>query len=68
MPSPFPCSPVNHECLWKKTQIEKKQQQLKSKTYSYLIDNGSEDIKGKGTKRCIIKRKLTFEIYNIWKL
>ena len=24
MPSPFPCSPVIRECLWKKTQIEKK--------------------------------------------
>ena len=24
MPSPFPCSPLIHEWLWKKTQIEKK--------------------------------------------
>ena len=24
MSSPFPCSPVIRECLWKKTQIEKK--------------------------------------------
>ena len=24
MPSPFPCGPVIRECLWKKTEIEKK--------------------------------------------
>ena len=24
MPSPFPCSPVIRECLWKETQVEKK--------------------------------------------
>ena len=32
-------------------------------TYSYLIDDGSEDKKGKGKKNCIIKRKLKFENY-----
>ena len=32
-------------------------------TYSYLIDDGSEDKKGKGKKKCIIKRKLKFENY-----
>ena len=30
MPSPFPCSPVICECLWKKTQIEKKTNKKKS--------------------------------------
>ena len=25
MPSPYPCSPVIRECLWKKTQIKKKE-------------------------------------------
>ena len=34
---------------------------LGSKTYSYLIDKGSEDKKTKGTKKCVIKRKLKFE-------
>ena len=34
---------------------------LKSKTYSYLIDDGSEDKKAKDTKMCVIKRKLKFE-------
>ena len=34
---------------------------LRAKTYSYLIDDGSEDKKPKGTKKCIIKRKLKFE-------
>ena len=32
---------------------------LRGKTYSYLIDEGSEDKKPKGTKRCVIKK---FEI------
>ena len=31
---------------------------LRVKTYSYLIDDGSEDKKTKGTKKCVIKRKL----------
>ena len=31
--------------------------------YSYLIDAGSEDKKAKGTKKCLIKRKLKFENY-----
>ena len=30
---------------------------LRAKTYSYLIDGGSEDKKAKSTKKCIIKRK-----------
>ena len=38
---------------------------LRAKTYSYLIDNGSEDKKGKDTKKCVIKRKLKFENYEI---
>ena len=36
---------------------------LRKKTYSYLIDAGSEDKKAKGTKKCIIRRKLKFENY-----
>ena len=35
---------------------------LRAKTYSYLIDEGSEDKKQK-TKKCVIKRKLKFENY-----
>ena len=34
---------------------------LRAKTYSYLIDDGSEDKKVKGRKKCIIKRRLKFE-------
>ena len=37
---------------------------LRAKTYSYLIDHGSEDKKAKRTKRCVLKRKLKFENYN----
>ena len=29
---------------------------LRAKAYSYLIDDGSEDKKAKGTKKCIIKK------------
>ena len=36
---------------------------LRAKTYSYLIDDGSEDKKAKYTKICVIKRKLKFENY-----
>ena len=36
---------------------------LRSKTNSYLIDDGSEYKKSKGTKKCVIKRKLKFENY-----
>ena len=36
---------------------------LRRKIYSYLIDDGSGDKKGKGTKKCVIKRKLKFENY-----
>ena len=36
---------------------------LRAKTYSYLIDDGSEDEKAKSTKMCVIKRKLKFENY-----
>ena len=34
---------------------------LRAKTYSYLIDNGGEDKKAQGAKKCVIKRK--FENY-----
>ena len=30
---------------------------LRAKTYSYLIDDGSEDKKAKGATKCVIKRK-----------
>ena len=36
---------------------------LRAKSYSYLIDDGKEDKKAKGTKKCVIKRKLKFENY-----
>ena len=34
---------------------------LRAKTYSYLIDDGSEDKKVKSRKKCVIKRKLKFK-------
>ena len=42
-------------------KIMKKLFGFKAKTYSYLIDDGSEDKKAKDTKKCVIKRKLKFE-------
>ena len=44
-------------------KIMKKFVGLKAKTFSYLIDDGSEGEKVKGTKSCVIKRKLKFENY-----
>ena len=35
---------------------------LRTKIYSYLIDDGSTDEKAKGTKKCVIKKK-KFENY-----
>ena len=36
---------------------------LGAKTYSYLIDDGGEDKKAKGAKKCAIKRKPKCENY-----
>ena len=36
---------------------------LRANTYSYLIDDGSEYKKAKGTKKCVIKRKLKLDDY-----
>ena len=36
---------------------------LSAKSYRYLINDGSEDKKAKGTKTCLIKGKLNFENY-----
>ena len=33
------------------------------KTYAYLMDDGSDHKKAKGTKKCVIKRKLMFDNY-----
>ena len=37
---------------------------LRAKTYAYLMDDDSEKKKAKGTKKCIIKRRIMFENYN----
>ena len=36
---------------------------LRAKAYAYLMEDGSEHKKAKGTKKCIIKRELMFENY-----
>ena len=36
---------------------------LRPKTYLYLTDNGKEDKKAKGAKRCVIKRMIKFDDY-----
>ena len=32
----------------------------RAKTYAFLMDNDSENKKAKGTKKCVIKRRLMF--------
>ena len=36
---------------------------LTAKTYLYLMDDESERKKGKGTKKCVIKKRIIFENY-----
>ena len=36
---------------------------LRAKVYAYLMEDGSEHKKAKGTKKCIIKKEITFENY-----
>ena len=36
---------------------------LRPKTYSYFTDDGSEHKRAKGTKKCVIKRKIKFKNY-----
>ena len=36
---------------------------LRPKTYSYLMDDGNSDEKTKGTKKCVIKRRVKFNDY-----
>ena len=36
---------------------------LRPKTYSYLTDDGKEDKKAKGTKKCVIKKMIKFNNY-----
>ena len=35
--------------------------ELRAKTYAYLMDDDSEHKKGKGTKKCVIKRGPMFK-------
>ena len=44
-------------------QIMKEFVRLGAETYSNLVDDGSEDKKGKGAKKCVIRRKFNFEDY-----
>ena len=36
---------------------------IRAKTYSYLMDDGNSDKKARGTKKCVIKRRLKFNDY-----
>ena len=38
---------------------------FRAKTCSYLKDNNDKDKEAKGTKKCVIKRKLKFQDYRI---
>ena len=37
---------------------------LRAKSYSYLINDDSEDKKAKGTKKCVIKKIYKFEYHS----
>ena len=45
-------------------KIMTKSVRLRAKTYSYLINDGSEDKKVQGTKKYVIKRKLKLKNYS----
>ena len=36
---------------------------LRAKTYAYLIGDNTEKKKAKGTKKCVIKRRLILKLY-----
>ena len=36
---------------------------FRPKKYPYLMDDGSENKKAKGTKKCVIKRRIKFNDY-----
>ena len=36
---------------------------LRAETYAYLMDDNTETKKAKGTKKCVVKRRLMFENY-----
>ena len=44
-------------------KIMTKFEALRPKNYSYLMDDGGSDKKAKGTKKCVIKRRLKFNDY-----
>ena len=44
-------------------QIMQKFVGLRAKKFNYLKDSNDEDKKAKGTKKCVIKRKLKFQDY-----
>ena len=46
---------------WGKIMIEFVR--LRAKTYAYLMDDDKEHKKAKGTKKCVIRRRLTFKNY-----
>ena len=38
---------------------------LRAKTYSYLVYDGQEEKKAKGTKKCVIKKRLNLMIIEL---
>ena len=44
-------------------KIQKEFAGPRAKTYVYLMDDNTEHKKAKGTKKCVIKRRLMFENY-----
>ena len=59
MPSPFPCSPVIHEWLWKKTQIEKKILQIIAISQLQNLETLTKEsnLYHRGDTKCITSNK-----------
>ena len=36
---------------------------LRTKAYAYKLDDDTENKKAKGTKKCVVKREITFKNY-----
>ena len=63
MPSPFLCCPVNCECSWKKTKIEKKMLLLHQTNFHISKESSRKNIKTKNDK--IREKKLQYKILHL---
>ena len=60
---PLPAGKNKNVIALMKNELGGKIITLRPKTYSFLTDDGKEDKKAKGTKKCIIKKMIKFNDY-----